>query len=75
MKSLKFKGLHHISSLAEPKEHLVALFDTLSSKSYPVIEISQFIGPSFPVIVLLQFFKYSNSLFKADFLCLIELVL
>ena len=75
MKCLEFESFHDVSSLAKPKEHLITLFYTLSSKAYPVIKVCQFICPSFSVIVFFEFFKDSNSLFKADFLCLVELVL
>ena len=75
VKRLKFKGLHDIVTVSEPQEHLVTCFNALSSKTYPMIKISQLIYPFFPIIMFFEFFENSDSLFKTYFLSFVEFIL
>ena len=71
----QLQRLQNISAVRKPKEHLITFLYTFGLKSYPVIKICQFISPLLTVILFLQLLQYCNSLFQADFLCLIKLIL
>ena len=75
MKHLKLHRPQHISSLAEPEEHLVAFLHTFGGKPDSVIQIRKLVRPFFTVIPLFQFFKDFYALLKTHFLRLVYLIL
>ena len=54
------KGLHHISSVIEPKDHLIAEIQALLLVSCLVIELGQLIGPALRKFLLLIFLKNTD---------------
>ena len=55
------KGLHHISSVIEPKDHLIAEIQALLLVSCLVIEFGQFIGPALCKLFLLILDVYKRQ--------------
>ena len=51
------KGFHHISSVIEPENHLIAEIQALLLVSCLIVEFSQFIGPALCKLFLLIFLK------------------
>ena len=58
------KGLYHISSVIEPKDHLIAEIQALLLVSCLVIELGQLIGPALRKFLLLIFLKNTDLLIQ-----------
>ena len=66
----QIKGLHHISSVIEPKDHLIAEIQALLLVSCLVIELGQLIGPALRKFLLLIFLKIRICSFRDAFFAL-----
>ena len=75
MKQLQLHRLQHVFPFPKPEDQFVTLLHAFGRKPYPVIQISQFIRPFLPVILLLKLLKNRNPFLKPHVLRLIELIL
>ena len=75
MERFQLHGLHHVFSFAKPQDQLVAFLHTFGRKPDPVIQICQFVGPLFPIILFLQLFQNGDPLLQPHVLRLVKLIL
>ena len=75
MDHFQFHCLYDIFSFAKPEDELITLLHTACAKTYPVVQICQFVSPLFAIVPLLQFLQDPDAFLQAHILSLIQLIL
>ena len=75
VQAFQLQCLGDIFSFAEPQDQLITFLHTFAYLAHSVIQISQLVGPLFPVIVSFQLLQNADPLLQADILCFVQLIL